>query len=1395
MNQPPTHSSATSDELILGLSTAIDQTGSYIFVKDMAGRYTYVNHIVQELFNAKYEDIIGKDDSHFFNIEFANETRLIDRRVLDQGESIEQEEIAVIKATGESRIYWAVKKPVRNSAGQITGICGVSTDITERKRAEELLRASTEELKESQSIAGLGTYILEINSGVWKSSEVLDQILGIDKTYLYTVEGWEALIHPEDRAMMDNYLLSEVIGQAKRFDKEYRITRHNDQVTRWMHGLGKLDLDNKGRPVKLHGTIQDITEQKLAKNALIKSESLYRLLAENATDCIFWVAPDGSYRYISPACERITGRPPEAFIADPGLMLEVIHPDDREAYREHIHHIEGADNEELEFRIVRTDGEVRWVAHFCTPIYDNAGVFLGRRGTNRDITEQKKAESKMRKLSLAVEQSSDNVIITNLDANIEYVNEAFERNTGYSRAEVIGKNPRMLHSGKTPHESYVSMWDALTHGLPWQGEIINRHKNGIEHINSVTITPIRQPDGHISHYVAIQEDITERKVAELNFNEINERFSTVFHTSPIGIVIGRLADGVFMDINKALESMIGYSLLEVLGKTGVEINMWVDSDERAKLFSSLRGGEIIQNLETRFRRKSGEIFDVSYTGCPVTISGVPHFIGMVIDISAQKEARRTLERDKEALEVLVMARTSELATARDIAENANRAKSTFVANMSHEIRTPLNAILGLSYMLTRAGLPAEAAETVQKIRGSGFSLKSIIDDILDFSKIEAGKVRIEQAPFRIGDVLDKLSTIMSINIGAKNIEAIIFAPPHTASNLRGDALRIEQVLINLVSNALKFTEKGQVELRVGVVAEEDKQVSLRFAVRDTGIGITPEQQQTIFAAFSQADISTTRRFGGTGLGLTISSRLVTLMGGKLEVTSTPGSGSEFFFTLTFEREAKDLQSAPDMDNLRVLIAANNPTVREVLRSIATDRGWTVTTTESNENAAREVLDQHSTSAPFGLIIFEWKMPGMNGLVAAQTIYETLKEKRPPIVMLVTPQTHDELISHPDIKFVDTLLDKPVTPGSLYNAVARALSMRHSGKESYQAQLVQHGKRLAGLSILVVDDSDTNRGVAQSIFADEGASVVLANDGREAVDWLNAHPNKVDIVLMDLQMPSMDGFEATRIIRRTPALQNLPVVALTADAFKEQEEEAITAGMSGFIAKPFDVDEAIALILKQTGRVGAALSIEAAMTLPLAQSFDPNLPGLAVARGLGIWKNAAVYRQYLRKFAHNYTDCVLEMAQSERTVAASISHKLKGSAGNLAIIDVAVIAAELDQVLRTGGRPTDCYIRLQSALDTVLGSIAEYAATDLAGDMVPSETFEKNKIIQLLDELMSAFNTDSPDEIEPVLAKLGKVLPAVYLKPINTALENFDFRVGETATHNLAAEFGISLDAK
>ena len=673
----------------------------------------------------------------------------------------------------------------------------------------------------------------------------------------------------------------------------------------------------------------------------------------------------------------------------------------------------------------------------------------------------------------------------------------------------------------------------------------------------------------------------------------------------------------------------------------------------------------------------------------------------------QRQANDLAERRRidAELSILLAERTqlnTELARRADEADAANRSKSAFVANMSHEIRTPMNAILGLAYLLEKAALPGDANEMVRKIRMAGRTLLSIINDVLDFSKIESGKLVIENAPFRLGDVLDNLSTIMSANAGEKELELIIALPPRKTSLLHGDALRLEQVLINLTGNAIKFTEHGHVSVSIIVVAERDNEVSLRFGVSDTGIGIPLEKQQEIFAPFTQADSSTGRRFGGSGLGLTISRRLVTAMGGELQASSVPGSGSEFWFVLNFKREQDAWLAAPEMARLPILIADDNPIAREALRGIADGLGWQATTVNSGEAAIQHVQAMQERGVKkMEVLLLDYKMPGLDGLATAKVVRHDLKNAGDPIIIMVTAYSSHRLFDHSDSHLADAVLSKPVTPSTLYNAVARAMRVRQGGEEQVASRPQQ---RVAGLRILVVDDSEINREVAQRILVSEGAEIILANDGQQAVDWLQTHPTEVDLVLMDVQMPVMNGYEATRQIRRVPALAELPVIALTAGAFMEQQELANEAGMNSFISKPFDVDAAIALIIKLTGRADQATSIPR----PISEKSDIDLPGLAIEEGLKIWRKPAAYRKFLQVFTDEYADVAQTIARMDNADQASLAHKLKGAAGNLALSDVAILADELDRVLHDGDDPAECLVRLQAALDIALASIDRYA---------------------------------------------------------------------------------------
>ena len=530
------------------------------------------------------------------------------------------------------------------------------------------------------------------------------------------------------------------------------------------------------------------------------------------------------------------------------------------------------------------------------------------------------------------------------------------------------------------------------------------------------------------------------------------------------------------------------------------------------------------------------------------------------------------------------------------AEQASLAKSEFVANMSHEIRTPMNAILGLAHLLGRTALSAEQRDYVAKVNTAGHSLLSIINDILDFSRVEAGRLELERRDFHLGGVLEAVAAVMSVNAGAKALELVAGAAPAVPFGLNGDSLRLQQVLINLAGNAVKFTEQGEVsvfvelqEHRAGKTNQDE--VVLLFTVRDTGIGIAPEKLGALFDAFTQADSSTTRRFGGSGLGLTISRRLVELMGGEISVESEPGRGSCFQVRLPFALAAPEFDVARGPEGLDILIADDHQTSREVLALTAASLGWKAETVATGDQAVEAVRRRLESGTQFDLLVLDWRMPGLDGLGAAEEIRAMVPPDRCPIIVLATAFGRDEDLRALAAVHVDAIVMKPLTAQALCDAVLEPYARRrHATKVSADPCL---DKVLCGLSILLVEDNVINQEVARRVLEKEGAAITVAADGRQAILRLKATPEAFDLVLMDVQMPIMDGYEATRLIREELGLRDLPVVALTAGAMASERTRAEDAGMNDFIVKPFDVDRMLATIKRHGFVAGSPLRLHGA----------------------------------------------------------------------------------------------------------------------------------------------------------------------------------------------------------
>ncbi len=751
-----------------------------------------------------------------------------------------------------------------------------------------------------------------------------------------------------------------------------------------------------------------------------------------------------------------------------------------------------------------------------------------------------------------------------------------------------------------------------------------------------------------------------------------------------------------------------------------------------------------------------------------------------------------------------------LSQARDLAESSNQAKSAFLANMSHEIRTPINAVLGFSYLLDQRLLEPASRTLVGKIRSAAQVLLDLINDILDVSKIEAGGVELETAPFRLSVLLETLAEIMTAAVGEKPLELILAPPGDCIEGLIGDSRRLQQVLINLLGNAIKFTERGEVELSIICGAQNATHVNVQFSVRDTGIGIALERQREIFNPFSQADSSISRRFGGTGLGLTISQRLVRLMGGQLLVESAPGEGSVFQFTLPLLRDPNVPEPADELGPLRLLVADDCRHTGAALVRTGGALGWTVNWVASGEAAQARLLH---TGVPYDAVLIDWRMPGEDSLHCARAMRAALVQagvaKPPALLLMATPHAEAALQDRPESAAIDRIIHKPVTPLALYNSLAslRGLPCRDTTVAQAFSGAAPH-RQLAGLRVLVVDDSEINQEVAKGILANHGAEVFLAGDGEAALSWLDAHPDAVDIVLMDVQMPGLDGYATTRRLRQDTRWRELPVIAVTAGIYAPMKAEALAAGMNDFIAKPIDLGQLIPCILRWTDarRAVPLPNDPAAAAAPDAPAFAGHAMDLPSA--LERWGDSALYRTYLLKFGDTHADDAQAIAAAIQIGAfaegAALAHRLAGVAATLAMPRLADLAQRLEQTLRAGQAPGAALeAEFQGAFAEVLQSLRDWisdqeppslppaasegAVADQGLDQGLGQSLDQDARSRLFETCLQALDEQNLAGAEACLEQLQGGVEAKTLAAIDACLREFDFRGAERLLHALIDE--------
>ncbi len=854
-----------------------------------------------------------------------------------------------------------------------------------------------------------------------------------------------------------------------------------------------------------------------------------------------------------------------------------------------------------------------------------------------------------------------------------------------------------------------------------------------------------------------------------SLDHAREHFQQLLEAAPVGFIVVD-AHGQVILANTYMEDKFGYPKTELV-RNNYEFLL---SDELRQQFTAVFD-EKLQNSDAsqitvcqdvNLRHANGQLVPVVVGLSPIeTMEGIQVIVS-IRDITERK-----------AMEI-------ELLEAKESAEAATRSKSDFLANMSHEIRTPMNAIIGLSHLTLKTRLDPKQLDYISKVQANAKALLGIINDILDFSKIEAGRLEIETADFQLEDVLSNLADLVCLKAEEKGLELLFSIDHDVPMALIGDPLRLGQVLLNLVNNAVKFTETGEILIQISAPVVEADQAVLQFSVKDSGIGMSEDQVKKLFTAFSQADTSTTRKYGGTGLGLSISRKLCELMGGRIWVESQPGQGSTFSFTAKFGTRAvmkRKLEPEPDLRGIPVLVVDDSQLSREILEDILASMSFSVSLAKSGAEALEMIETADRSEAPYQVVYMDWKMPGYNGIETSRRI-KSLRLTHQPKIIMVTAFGREEIMRQAEEVQLEGFLFKPVTSSLLFDTTMNAFGKE--GSPSIDTRREPAAKltgleRLRGAIILLVEDNEINQQVAQEILQQAGFKVTIADNGQKAAAL--ASTQHFDLVLMDIQMPVMNGLEATRAIRQLPPPAcDVPIIAMTAHAMAGDREKSLAAGMDGHLTKPINPEELLLTLvnwIKPGEHIAELSAVEAIQTDPSSGDYSlPEIDGVDSQSGLRrVAGNLTLYRGLLIKFLDDYRDSAARIDNAllcgNSELARRISHTVKGVAGNIGATTIQTAAGALEHAFSSEDISAipGLLTEYSGQLNRVIASLQQFRSS-LEGSRAQAFVITEGKVPELcekLRELMPHLRKRKPKPSKEILAWIGGYN---WPSDISTALE-------------------------